>query len=598
MQIKNRCEIEDKYKWDLGKIYKNEDEISKDIEEVKIKTNEFIQFQGKLTENANNLLSAIELQFSIIRILDKLIVYSNMKYHEDQACSKSKTLMGKIDKLSNEIFEKLAFFTPELLESDYDKILGFIKEEKNLKTYEHVLEDVFREKEHSLSIKEEEMLARLGEVLAGYEDVYTSLDDVDLSFGKITDEEENEVEINGSNFTKYIKSNDRRVRKDTFYTFYNAYKGMQNTFSSTLKGSVDVDTFVSNTRKYESVLQMSLYSDNIDTKLYDKLINKVNDSLDILHKYIKLRKDVLKLDDMHMYDIYAPLVKNIDKNYTYEEAKEIVINALQPLGDTYINDLTKLFESKIIDVYNNKNKHGGAYSWGCYDSMPYVLLNYEGTYNDVSTIAHELGHSMHSYYSHKNQEYHNSSYTIFLAEIASTVNEILLNRYSYENAKTKEEKLYYLNNLLESFRTTLYRQTMFAEFEKIIHDEVQNGGILTSEYLSNTYLELNKKYYGNDIISDEEISYEWMRISHFYNSFYVYKYATGIAIASSIASDILNKKDNALENYIEFLSSGGKDYSLNILKNVGIDIVNDDTIDKAIKMFEDTINEFINVLNS
>ena len=295
-----------------------------------------------------------------------------------------------------------------------------------------------------------------------------------------------------------------------------------------------------------------------------------------------------------MYDIYVPLVYH-DKKYTFESAIEIVKKALAPLGDNYIKDLTEIINSNCIDVYHNRNKQTGAYSWGSYDTLPYVLLNFEGTFNDVSTIAHELGHSMHSYYSKKNNPYQTSSYTIFLAEIASTVNEILLNKYMYNNSTTKEEKLYYLNNLLEMLRTTLIRQTMFAEFEKTLYDKEQNGTILTEEEISNTYLELNKKYYGNDIISDEEIRLEWARISHFYKGFYVYKYATGISIACKIVSDILENKEGALENYMKLLKSGGSDYSLNLLKLANVDIANDDTIDKALDLFDETIEEFKNI---
>ena len=596
-QIKNRSEIDNKYKWDLSKIYKDEHDIKKDIEKVKEITQDFLKYQNHIVDNKETLLDATNTYFSIIRILDKLIVYSNMKYHEDMGNSKSKSLVGKISTLSDEIFEQIAFYVPEVSKSDYDTIKEYLKDEK-LKTYSFIFEDLFRDKEHVLSLKEEQMLARLGETLSASSDIYDSLDDVDLKFGNIKDEDGKEIELNNSNYTRLIKSPNREVRKNTFETFYKSYKDFENTFAATLKGSIDADTFIAKTRKYKSVLDMSLFGENIDPKLYKNLITKVNKSLDTLHEYIKLKKEVLHLDDLHMYDIYVPLIKSNDKKYTYEEGKALVLEALKPLGDTYINDLKKIFNSNCIDVYNNKNKKSGAYSWGCYDSLPYVLLNYENTFNDVSTIAHELGHSMHSYYSKTNQEYHNSSYTIFLAEIASTVNEILLNRYAYEKATTKEEKLSILDSLLESFRTTLYRQTMFAEFELIIHEANENGEVLTSEYLNNEYYKLNKKYYGNDIISDEEIKYEWMRISHFYNSFYVYKYATGISIAAKIVSDILSNKKDAVKNYLEFLKSGGKTYSLDILKNVGIDIVNDNTIDEALKMFKDTLEEFKKVYNS
>lgn len=597
-QIKKREEIDDLYKWDLNKIYNSKKQIENDIATIKKLISKFQKYEGKLLESAKNLLDATKIHFDIIRLIDKLTVYSNMLYHEDMSCSKNQILVGKISKLSDEVFEKLAFYSPELLKSDFAKINDFILEEKDLETYRFVFEDLFREKAHTLSLVEEQLLARLGEVFSGPNDIYEALDDVDLSFSNVIDENNLEIQLNGSNYTRLIKSNNRRVRRDTFLKFYEGYNNFKNTFASCLNASINADYFISKTRKYNSVLEMSLFSNNIDTNLYDKLISKVNDNLDVLHKYVALKKKVLNLDEMHMYDMYVPLISDIDKTYSYEDAKSLVLKALEPLGSDYINDLENVFNSNCIDVYNNKNKRGGAYSWGCYDSDPYVLLNYESTFNDVSTVAHELGHSMHSYYSNKNQEYHNSSYTIFLAEIASVVNEILLNKYAYNHADSKEEKLYYLNNLLESFRTTLYRQTMFAEFEKIIHEMVASNETLTADNLSDVYLSLNKKYYGDSVISDDEISYEWARISHFYSSFYVYKYATGIAIACRIVSDILDNKENAKENYLEFLKSGGKDYSLNILKNVGIDIVNDDTIDKAIEMFNDTLEEFIKVLNS
>ena len=389
-----------------------------------------------------------------------------------------------------------------------------------------------------------------------------------------------------------LKSKDRNVRKAAFNSLYKSYMQFKNTFASLLKGNIKSNFFVSKTRKYNSPLEMYLFDDYIDKKLYLELIEKVNKNLDINHDYMKVRKKILGLDSLHMYDVYAPLVDNIAKEYSYEEAKEIVINALKPLGEDYIKNLTYLFDNNCIDVYHNKNKRSGAYSWGSYDTMPYVLLNFEGEFNDVSTIAHELGHSMHSLYSNKNRPYHDHGYPIFLAEIASTVNEILLNKYCSENAKTKEEKAYYLNNLLEMFRSTLIRQTMFAEFELKIHDLEEEGESLTEELISNTYYEINKKYFGEDVISDDEIKVEWARIPHFYTSFYVFKYATGISAAAKIAGDILEKKEGALENYIEFLSSGGSDYPLEILKKVGIDMANDDTIDKALNMFKNTLEEF------
>ena len=589
---KPRKEINDKYKWDLSKIYSSEEEVSSDIKKVKELTNDYEKYKGKITSNSDTLLNATEDYFKISRILDKLIVYSHMRFDEDKAISKSEEIMGKIDKIADDVSEHLAFYTPEVLNEEYVVIQKYIKENELLKKYTFMFEDLFRDKEHILSLEQEQMMARLGEVLSSPENTFKVLDDVNLKFQDIIDENGNKVSLTNSNYSNYLKNEDRRVRKEAFTSLYTSYNNFKNTFASLLKGNVKSNFFISKTRKYKSPLEMSLYGDNISKDLYISLINKVHSNLDIMEEYMKVRKDILKLDELHMYDVYVPLVSNISRDYSYEDAKDLVIKALEPLGDAYINDLKQLFDSNCIDVYNNNNKRNGAYSWGSYDTLPYVLLNFEGNFNDVYTIAHELGHSMHSLYSHERQEYHDSGYPIFLAEIASTVNEILLNRYCSDNAKTKEEKAYYLNNLLENFRTTLIRQTMFAEFELQIHDLEEQGEVLTEELLCSTYLKLNKQYFSEEVISDDLIKLEWARIPHFYTSFYVYKYATGIAVASKIVSDILDNKENALENYIEFLSSGGNDYPLEILKKVGIDIVNDDTIDKALEMFRQTLNEF------
>ena len=592
---RKREEVSDKYKWDLSKIYKNEEELNKDIEVIKTKVEELLKYQGNLVKDSKNLEEATNKYFEISRLIDKVIVYSHMKRHEDLSVSKNEALVGKVDKFCDEISEKLAFYTPELLNEDYEIVEKYLKENPNLQKYAFMFEDLFREKDHILSLEQEEMMARLGEIFSIPENTFHVLDDVNLKFQNIKDETGKEVALTNSNYSVYIKSNDREVRKQAFESLYNSYNSFKNTFASLLKGNIKSNFFVSNSRHYNSPLEMSLYGDNIDKKLYLNLIEKVHNNLDIVHDYMKTRKKVLNLEELHMYDVYAPLVENSEKEYSYEEAKDLVIKALSPLGETYIKDLKTLFDSNCIDVYHNENKRGGAYSWGCYETLPYVLLNYEGKFTDVSTVAHELGHSMHSFYSCKYQDYHDSGYPIFLAEIASTVNEILLNKYCSQNAKTKEEKAYYLNNLLENFRTTLIRQTMFAEFELKIHDLEQEGVSLTEEVLSETYLELNKLYFGEDVISDDLIKLEWARIPHFYTSFYVYKYATGISVAARIASDILNHKEGALENYLEFLSSGGNNYPLEILKKVGIDIVNDDTIDKALELFRETLEEFNNL---
>lgn len=595
-KIKQRCEIDDSYKWDLSMIYKSSNDVLKDLNTLENLTKEFCLYEGHLLDNSTNLLDGINKYYEIVRLIDKIVVYANMKHHEDMSISSNLALVKKVDNICDKVFSNISFFIPELLKSDYSLIEKYIKENKELKKYEFVLKDTFRTKEHTLTKEIEMLLASLGEIFRNPSDTFDMIDDVDMRFSNIKDSNGNIVELNNSNYSKYIESNNREVRCDAFYSMYNGYNNLKNTISSTYKGNLKVDSFLAHTRGYKSPISMSLDNDNISVDLYNKLINTVNKNLYLLHDYMTIRKKILNLDEMHMYDLYVPLVKEIDKKYTYDEAKELVLNALQPLGDTYINDLNNLFNSKCIDIYNNKNKRSGAYSWGSYDTLPYVLLNFGGSFNDVSTIAHELGHSMHSFYSRKYKEYHDASYPIFLAEIASTVNEILLNRYCYNNAKSKEEQLYYLNNLLEHIRTTLYRQTQFAEFESIVHTKTFNDEVLTCDDFCNIYYDLNKKYYGDNVISDDVIKLEWARIPHFYNSFYVYKYATGISIACKIANDILNNKENAISNYMKFLSSGGSDYPLEILKSVGIDIVNDNTIDDALNMFNETLNEFKKIL--
>ena len=596
-KIMKREEVDDKYKWDLTKIYSSDEEIAKDMKLVKEKANDLLKYKGKLTSSSDNLLKATDDYFDLMRIMDKLIVYAHMKSDEDKSVAKSEELVGKIDRLSDEISELLAFYSPELLGNDYELVEKYISENDGLKKYDFMFKDLFREKDHILSLEQEEMMARLGEVFSVSENAFRMLDDVNMKFGFIKDEDGKKQELTGTNYSTYLKSRDRRVRRDAFESLYNAYNDFKQTYAALLKGNVKSNFFVSNTRKYNSPLDMSLYSDNIDKKLYYSLIEKVHNNLDIMEDYMKLRKEILGLDEVHMYDVYAPLVDNISKKFTYEEAKELVLKALEPLGETYINDLKSIFESGCIDVYNNKGKRSGAYSWGSYDTLPYVLLNFEGKFTDVSTVAHELGHSMHSFYSHKYQEYHDSGYPIFLAEIASTVNEIFLNRYCSLHAETKEEKAYYLNNLLENFRTTLIRQTMFAEFELKIHDLEESGEVLTEELLCDTYLDLNKKYFTDAAVSDDLIKLEWARIPHFYTSFYVYKYATGISVACRIVSDILDKKEGALDNYMKFLSSGGNDFPLEILRKTGIDIANDNTIDKALEMFRETLKEFKEIIS-
>lgn len=589
---KTRDEIEEKYKWDLTTIYKNDEDWYKELEETSKIIEKLPSFKGKIVSNASNLLEYLKFDEVLTRRVYKLYYYANLKHDQDTTNSIYQTMYGKISDLLQKQSELSSFVKPELLSVKYEKIIKYIKEEKGLEEYKFTLEQIYRYENHKLNEDEEKIISSLSNVLSISEDSYTSLTDSDLKFEMIKDENGKEIELTESNYSLFIKSKDRKVRKNAFEMLLSTYSNYKNTLATTFKGNVDYLTSMAKIHHFSSSIEASLYDDNVDVSVYNNIVDTINNNLDTIYKYYDLKREVLKLDEIHLYDIYAELVGNIDKKYLFEEAKKIVCNALKPLGEDYLKILNKAFDERWIDVYNNVGKRGGGYSSGFYDINPFILLNYEERLNDVSTLAHELGHSIHTYLSCKNNSFTNSSYTIFVAEVASTVNELLLARYLLNNSKDKEEKLYILNHLMELYKGTIYRQVMFAEFERDVHHDKENGEILTNEYLSNKYYELNKKYFGNRVVVDDLIKYEWERIPHFYYNFYVYKYAIGLSCASYIVTNILDGKKDALENYIKFLSSGGSDYPINELKIAGIDITKPDVILSAIKMFDDTIEEF------
>ena len=590
MEYKNRSDVPSEFKWDLSKMYQNGESIEKDINKVNELTPKILEFKGHIMDSSNSLLEFLKLTEKQDRLIEKLYVYSKMSYDVDTKDNKTKALKMKIEKLSEEIGEKYSFIEPEMLECDYDKVLKYIDENDDLKEYKFYLECIFRYKSHSLSLSEEEIYTKAINSFGNCSESFSSLNNADIYLGAIKDEKDKEIEVTSSNYGILMKSKDRRVRKDAFNAMYNYYEAHKNTLASLYVGEIKESSFITKVKKYNSSLERSLFSDNIDKKVYTNLIDTIHNNLDIMYDYMSVRKKMLGLDEMHMYDIYVDLVDQKKDNIPFEEGKEILFDALKPLGEEYLKDLERAFKEKWIDIYPSSGKRSGAYSWGCYDSYPYLLLNYNDTVDAVSTMAHELGHSMHSYYS-KSQNYVDSNYPIFLAEIASTVNEMLMNDYMYKNAKTKEEKILFLTDFLDSVRTTIYRQTMFAEFEMIMHDKESKGIPLTEEEISNTYYELNKLYYGDNVVSDDKIRYEWSRIPHFYTPFYVYKYATGLSSALSIASRIINGDKETKDSYLKFLSSGGNDYPLNILKRVGVDMTTPKPIEEALEMFEDRLNE-------
>lgn len=595
---KLRCEIEDKYKWDLTKIYKDEKEWQKDFDDVEEKILKVLEYKDSFLSNGKKLYEYLKYDEEVSRKLEKIYYYAHLNYDADTLDEKYKVMTNKVSDLFTKYNELSSFVVPEILKLDEEKLNTFYKDEEKLEDYRFSIENIYRFKNHTLDEEKEKMLSNLSKCLSNPEETYEALTDSDFEYDYITDEKGNKVKFNESNYSLFIKSKDRSVRKRAFEMLHNKYKKYIRTITSTYKGEVETNVVLAKIRNYDSAISASLYSDNVPVDIYNNLIKVVNDNMDVLYDYYDLKREILSLDRLHMYDTYVEIINKIDKKYSFDEAKEIVMEALSVLGDKYVKNLKKAFDEKWIDIYHSKGKRSGAYSSGNFDVNPYVLLNFEGTLNDVSTLAHELGHSMHTYLSCKNNPYQYSSYEIFVAEVASTVNELLLANYMLKNSKNKEEKLAVINHILDLYKATLYRQTMFAEFEKETHKLREKGEVLTSDLLSNTYYNLVKKYFGPNVLCDDLIKYEWARIPHFYYNFYVYKYATGISAASYIVDGILNNKEGALENYMKFLKSGGSMYPLDELKIAGVNLNSESVILSAIKTFEKYLKEFKDIYNS
>lgn len=593
-----RVEVKKEDKWDLESMYQSIADWNKDYEKVKELEKEIKKYKNHLLDNGKTLYDFLVYSDKIELILENLIIYANMKSDEDTTNTEFIALKGKIENLSVQISEEFSFFTPELLKTDYSTIEKFYKECPELKEYEFDLKDLFRFKKHTLSEQEEKILSSLSNDLDYSNKTASIIRNSDIKFGTIKDEEGNDVELTNNNYSIYIRSKNRETRKEAFNEMYRTFASLKNTLATTYAGEVDANIHLSKLRGYNSAREKALFSNNIDLSVYDNLIKTVNKNMNVIYKYYDLKKEILKLDDFHLYDAYADLIDESKTNYSFDEGKKLVIDALNVLGEDYIINLKKAFDEKWIDKYPNIGKRGGAYSWGTYTSKPFVLLNYQNKLDDVSTLAHELGHSMHSYYSKENNPYHCYNYRIFVAEVASTVNEMLLYKHMLKNSSNKNEKLIILNNMMELFKGTIYRQTMFAEFERDIYEKVENGEIITYDLLCDYYYELNKKYFGENVIVDEEIKYEWERIPHFYMNFYVYQYATGLSAASTIVTNILENKKDAKENYLKFLTLGGSMYPIDELKVAGVDMTKPEVIENAIKMFDEIIDEFRKIYNS
>ena len=586
----NRSDVRVEDTWDLSKLFSSVSEFNNTYDMVKAEIEDFIKYKDYDLTDKNNLLEVMDKSYEIERVLDRLSAYTSLLFDEDTTNSESLSLKGRVSNLYDLYSNNSYFLVPNLLKIDYSVIKDMLSDER-LKGYERVFENIFRYKKYTLSDKEEELLSKIGKMLGNNYDTYEMIKDADISFDSIIVDGK-EQELNNSNYTLYIEDKNRDVRKSAFKSLYKTYKQFKESFASTLYGNVKEDVVSAKIRGYSSAMEESLYHDELNMSVYNNLVDTINKHMDVVYKYYDLKKNILGLDELHLYDVYTPIVVDYDKKYDFEEAKKLVLDTVSVLGEDYVNTLRQGYIDRWVDIYPNKGKRTGAYSGGCYDSYPYILLNYQNKFDDVSTLIHESGHSMHSYYSREANSYPYGYYSIFVAEVASTVNELLLSKYMYKHSTDKKEKLFILNRLMALFRATMYRQTMFAEFEKDIYDMVENDEVLTSDLLCDKYYDINKKYFGNNVVIDNEIRYEWERIPHFYYNFYVYKYATGLSAACYIVNRILSGEENAVNDYINFLKCGKSKSPLDSLLVAGVDLSDSKVIEEAIKMFDDTIEEF------
>lgn len=591
-EIPKRNEVPVELTWDLTTIFKTDDEWEKEYEALRGEIPKIKQYQGKLSDSADILYELFRLQDTISERLGKLYAYSHMKYDEDTTNSFYQGLDQKAKMLLTIASSEMSFIVPEILTISEEKIASFLQEKKELHEYKKTLDEIARQREHVLSEREEILLSEAQEVLSTPAQTFSMLNNADLTFPKIKDENGEEVELTHGRYLRFMESNDRDVRKNAFKAMYDTFGSFKNTFATTLNGNVKKDNFYAKVRNYRSARHAALDANNIPESVYDNLVEAMNDKLSLLHRYTALRKKVLQVDELHMYDLYVPLVDGVQMNVSYEQAKEYVLESIAPLGEEYQNIVKKGYNNRWIDVVESRGKRSGAYSSGSYSTNPFILLNWQNKVNDVYTLTHELGHSVHSYYTRKTQPYRYGNYSIFVAEVASTCNEALLSDYLLKTLTDEKERLYILNHFLEGFRGTVFRQTMFAEFEHDIHIRAQEGEPLTAERLTEIYYDLNKKYFGDDITVDEEIGLEWARIPHFYYNYYVYQYATGYAAATSLAEQILTEKDAAVSRYIDFLKAGSSDFPIEVLKKAGVDMTSKEPILQALDVFEEKLNEF------
>lgn len=591
--LRKRNEIAVEDTWCMEDMYATDELWEAEQQKLEQLAAEVAAYKGTLEKSGANLLGFFEMSDEIAYYRSRVIVYANQRNHQDTAVSKYQGYVARAEHAAVQVAAAMSFAKPEILAIPEKRLHELFKEEPKLKKYERCLQEILRAKPHTLSEAEEKLVAMAGEALNGAENTFSMLNNADIKFPTIRDVEGNRIPLTNGNFVVLERSKDRSLRKQAFEGLYHEYEKLGNTIASIYLNQVNANEFYAAAAKYPSARAMFLDAGNIPEQVYDSLIEAVHAHLPAAHRYVGLRKQLLGVDKLHMYDVYVPIVENIEHKYTFEEAKEIVLKALAPMGEEYISILKEGFDNRWIDVYQNENKRSGAYSWGAYGTHPYVLLNFQGDLDSVFTLAHEMGHAIHTYYSNKMQDITYSSYLIFVAEVASTCNESLLMQYLLDNTDDPKERRYLLNHLLESFRTTIFRQTMFAEFEKIVHAKKEAGESLTKEILNQIYHELVVLYFGPDIVADEEIDCEWMRIPHFYTSFYVYQYATGYSAATAFSKKILNEGKTAVDAYIgNFLSGGCSKDPIELLKAAGVDMSTPKPVEDALSVFEEYLALF------
>jgi oligoendopeptidase F len=589
--LPSRSEVAEEYTWRLEDIFANDEEWEKEFQAVKDSLPKLTEFQGRLAESADHLLQALRNHDEVMMRIEKLYTYARMRSDQDTANSFYQGLSSRILSLYTQAASLKAYFVPEILSIEEEKIEAFLAENEELQIYRYALQVISQKKEHVLSPSEEALLAGASEVMGSSGTTARMLSDADLKFPTIIDEQGQEVEVSHGRYIEFLRGDDRRVRKDAFKAMYSTYGQFINTFASTLSSTVKKHNFLAKVRKYRSARHAALSTNQIPEIVYDQLVETINEHLPLLHRYLDLRKRVMGLEELHMYDVYAPLIKDVKIRLTYEEAQELLLEGLAPMGEEYLSIIKEGFENRWVDVYENKGKRSGAYSSGAYGTNPYILMNWQNNIDNLFTLAHEFGHSVHSYYTRKNQPYVYGDYSIFVAEVASTCNEALLNDYLLKTTTDQKRRIYLLTHQLEDFRATVYRQTMFAEFEHLIHQKDQRNEALTAEALTELYYKLNQKYFGPNVVSDPEIGHEWARIPHFYYNYYVYQYATGFSAATALSRQILTEGEPAVKRYIQFLKSGSSASPIEVLKRAGVDMTSPEPIRAALQVFKEQLDE-------